>query len=225
MFKIKVPGGADVTAEIRLTLARGGPFIAWEGAPDATDADVTGDMLASRNVVDYLWAAVERGKLQADDLGFVQVPARVVAVQEGKITFEERVTVGLTLPSRHGDAQLSSNQLQREMLAIFSTAMATMAKSANDAIREVSIAHFKTMEKAHEALTAVAASADKLSGLTDKIFDDSRERAAAMMHELRKNAQAQSSPASGGIKDIKDVMELFKVVKTFTELDPPAKKG
>ena len=87
MFGLKVPNGTDVSAEVCLTLTRGGPFVAWDGPPDATDADVTGDLLASRNVVNYLWAAVDRGKLQADEMGFVSVPARIVAVQEGKPFF------------------------------------------------------------------------------------------------------------------------------------------
>ena len=225
MFKVKVPGGADVTAEIRLTLTRGGPFTAWTGPPDATDDDVTGDMLASRNVVEYLWAAVERGKLQADEIGYVQVPGRVVAVQEGKITFEEKVTIGLTLPARHGDAQMSVPQLQREMLAIFATAMSTMAKSANDTIRDVSTAHFKTLEKAHEALTAVAASTDKLSGLADKISEDSRDRAVALVHEARKGSQAAQtqakSPLSDGLRDIKELTSLMNMLKSFAEEKDP----
>jgi hypothetical protein len=230
MFKVKVPSGGDVTAEIRLTLTRGGPFTAWEGPPDATDADVTGDMLASRNVVDYLWAAVERGKLQADEIGYVQVPARVVTLQEGKICFEEKITIGLTLPVRHSDAHMSTPQLQREMLAIFATAMSTLAKSANDTIRDVSAAHQKTLEKAHEALTAVAASTDKLSGLADKIFEDSRDRAQALVHEARKGgqaAQAQTqakSPLSDGIRDIKEITSLMNMLKALAEDKDPLGK-
>jgi len=228
MFKVKVPGGADVTAEIRLTLTRGGPFTAWEGPPDATDADVTSDMLSSRNVVDYLWGAIERGKLQADEIGYVQVPARVVALQEGKITFEEKITIGLTLPPRHGDAQMSVPQLQREMLAIFATAMSTMAKSANETIRDVSAAHFKTLEKAHEALTAVAASTDKLSGLADKIFEDSRDRAQALVHEARKGGQAaqtqSKSPLGEGMRDLKEVMSMINMIKSVTEEKDPMGK-
>lgn len=228
MFKVKVPGGADVTAEIRLTLTRGGPFTAWEGPPDATDADVTSDMLSSRNVVDYLWGAIERGKLQADEIGYVQVPARVVALQEGKIAFEEKITIGLTLPPRHGDAQMSVPQLQREMLAIFASAMSTMAKSANETIRDVSAAHFKTLEKAHEALTAVAASTDKLSGLADKIFEDSRDRAQALVHEARKSGQAaqtqSKSPLGEGMRDLKEVMSLINMIKSVTEEKDPSGK-
>jgi hypothetical protein len=100
MFGLKVPTGADVIAEVRFTLTRGGPFVAWDGSPEATDADVTGDLLASRNVVAYLWAAVDKGKLQADEMGFVSVPARIVALQDGKPFFDEKVAIGLTLPAR-----------------------------------------------------------------------------------------------------------------------------
>ena len=63
MFSLKVPPGAEVSVEVRLSLARGKPFVAWDGPPDASDADVTGDILANRNTVAYLWSAVDRGKL------------------------------------------------------------------------------------------------------------------------------------------------------------------
>ena len=62
----------------------------------------------------------------------------------------------------------------------------------------------QTMEQAHSALTTVAASADKLTGLADKIFEDSRER-APLVHEARK-ARSQGpkqSPLSDSVRDIK----------------------
>ena len=305
MFGIKVPTGADVMAEVRFTLTRGGPFVAWDGPPEATDADVTGDLLASRNVVAYLWAAVDRGKLQADEMGFVNVPARVVALQDGKVFFDEKVTIGLTLPTRPGDSPMSGFQLQREMMALLSAALSTMQTAASEAIeqvssasiaaiqaasatiekvsaasmsamQQVSIAHEKTMERAqegldhmsaavasaikevnaahqksletahqalgqmtaassgamkdvgaanlkameqaHTALTTVAASADKLTGLADKIFEDSRERAQALVHEARKGQpQAQQSPLSDSVRDIKAMTDLMMMVKSVTE--------
>ena len=299
MFGLKVPSGADVIAEVRFTLTRGGPFVAWDGSPEATDADVTGDLLASRNVVAYLWAAVDKGKLQADEMGFVSVPARIVALQDGKLFFDEKVAIGLTLPARPGDSPMSGFQLQREMMALLSSALSTMQKAASEAIeqvsaasvaaiqaasaasmsaiKEVSIAHEKTMEraqegldhmsaavasaikevnaahqkslesahqalgqltaassgamkdvgaanlkameKAHEALTTVSASADKLTGLAEKIFDDSRERAAALVHEARKAATAAKpeSPMAEQVKDIRAMTDLMMMVKSITE--------
>lgn len=299
MFGLKVPTGADVIAEVRFTLTRGGPFVAWDGPPEATDSDVTGDLLASRNVVAYLWAAVDKGKLQADEMGFVSVPARIVALQNGKVFFDDKVNIALTLPARPGDSPMSGFQLQREVLALLSTALATMQKAASEAIeqvsaasvaaiqaasaasmsaiKEVSIAHEKTMERAqegldhmsasvanalkeinaahqkslesahqaldhmaaasdsaikdvgaanlkameqaHSALTTVAASADKLTGLADKIFEDSRERAAALVHETRKGAQqvAKQTPLSDSVRDIKAMTDLMMMVKSVTE--------
>lgn len=323
MFGLKVPTGADVIAEVRFTLTRGGPFVAWDGSPEATDSDVTGDLLGSRNVVAYLWAAVDKGKLQADEMGYVSVPARIVAIQNGKLFFDEKVSIGLTLPARPGDSPLSGFQLQREMLALLSTALSTMQRAASEAIeqvssaslaaiqaananiekvsaaslvaiqaanadiekvsaasmsaiKEVSNAHQKTMERAqeglehmsaavasaikemnaahqkslesahqaldhmaaasdsaikdvgaanlkameqaHSALTTVAASADKLTGLADKIFEDSRERAQALVHEARKGAQpAKQSPLSDSVRDIKAVTDLMMMVKDVTE--------
>ena len=297
MFGLKVPTGADVIAEVRFTLTRGGPFVAWDGPPEATDSDVTGDLLASRNVVAYLWAAVDKGKLQADEMGFVSVPARIVALQNGKVFFDEKVNVALTLPARPGDSPMSGFQLQREMLALLSTALSTMQRAASEAIeqvsaasvaaiqaasaasmsaiKEVSIAHEKTMERAqegldhmsasvanalkeinaahqkslesahqaldhmaaasgsaikdvgaanlkameqaHSALTTVGASADKLTGMADKIFEDSRERAQALVHEVRKAAQTKQSPLSDGVRDIKAMTDLMMMVKSVTE--------
>lgn len=259
MFGLKVSAGSDVTVEVKLTLARGAPFVAWDGPPDASDADVTGDMLANRNVVAYLWAAADRGKLKVDELGFTHVPARVVAMQGTDIISDDRVTIGLTLPPKSGDAQMSSYQLQRELLAMLSSAMSAMQKSASEAIAQVSTAgvnaikemsaahsqqmqrsqdaldhvaahtstalkdlgtaHQKTLEKAHEALTTVAASADKLTGLADKIFEDSRERAAALVHEARKGAAAAKpeSPMSEQVKDIRAMTDLMMMVKSVTE--------
>ncbi len=306
MFGLKVPTGADVIAEVRFTLTRGGPFVAWDGSPEATDSDVTGDLLGSRNVVAYLWAAVDKGKLQADEMGYVSVPARIVAIQNGKLFFDEKVSIGLTLPARPGDSPLSGFQLQREMLALLSTALSTMQRAASEAIeqvssaslaaiqaananiekvsaasmsaiKEVSSAHQKTMERAqeglehmsaavasaikemnaahqkslesahqaldhmaaasdsaikdvgaanlkameqaHSALTTVAASADKLTGLADKIFEDSRERAAALVHETRKGAQqaAKQTPLSDSVRDIKAMTDLMMMVKSVTE--------
>jgi hypothetical protein len=320
--------------------------VAWDGPPEATDSDVTGDILASRNVVAYLWAAVDRGKLQADEMGFVSVPARIVALQNGKVFFDDKVTISLTLPARPGDSPMSGFQLQREMLALLSTALSTMQKAASEAIeqvssasvaaiqaananiekvsaaslaaiqaanqaantniervsaaslvaiqaanadiekvsaasmsaiQQVSSAHEKTMERAqegldhmsaavasaikevntahqksmeaaqqaighmttassgaikdvgaanvkameqaHSALTTVSASADKLTGIADKIFEDSRERAAALVQEVRKAAQAQkpASPLSDSVKDIKTAAELVMFFKAATE--------
>jgi hypothetical protein len=304
MFGLKVPTGADVIAEVRFTLTRGGPFVAWDGSPEATDSDVTSDLLGSRNVVAYLWAAVDKGKLQADEMGYVSVPARIVAIQNGKLFFDEKVSIGLTLPARPGDSPLSGFQLQREMLALLSTALSTMQKAASEAIeqvsaaslaaiqaananiekvsaasmsaiKEVSSAHQKTMERAqegldhmsaavanaikevnaahqkslesahqaldhmaaasdsaikdvgaanlkameqaHSALTTVGASADKLTGMADKIFEDSRERAQALVHEVRKAAQTKQSPLSDGVRDIKAMTDLMMMVKSVTE--------
>jgi len=279
--------------------------VAWDGPPEATDSDVTGDLLASRNVVAYLWAAVDKGKLQADEMGFVSVPARIVALQNGKVFFDDKVNIALTLPARPGDSPMSGFQLQREMLALLSTALSTMQKAASEAIeqvssasiaaiqaasatiekvsaasmsaiQEVSSAHQKTMERAqegldhmsaavanaikeinaahqkslesahqaldhmaaasssaikdvgaanlkameqaHSALTTVAASADKLTGLADKIFEDSRERAQALVHEARKGAQPEKqSPLSDGVRDIKTAAELVMFFKAATE--------
>lgn len=308
MFGLKVPTGADVIAEVRFTLTRGGPFVAWDGSPEATDADVTGDLLASRNVVAYLWAAVDKGKLQADEMGFVSVPARVVALQNGKLFFDDKVVIGLTLPARPVDSPMAGFQLQREMLAMLATGLATMQKSASEsiqqvsaaslaaiqaananiervsaasmaAIKEVSIAHEKTLERAHEglahmsaavasaikdisaahqkslesahqtidrihavsssaikdvaatsikameqahlALTTVAASTDKITGLADKIFEDSRDRAQALVHEARKGAQpAKDSTMSDSVRDIKAVTDLMMMVRDVTEGKP-----
>ncbi len=259
MFGVKVPTGADVSAEVRFSLSRGAPLVAWYGSPDATDSDVTGDMLASRNVVAYLWAAVDRGKLRADDMGVVSVPARIVAIQNDENILDEKVNISLTLPAKSGDAQMSSYQLQREMLSMMSSTLAAMQKATAEAIsdistagvnaikemaaahyrsqekaqetlnhvsantsaalKELSTSHQKTIEKAHEALTTVATSADKLSGLADKIFEDSRERAAALVHEVRRGAQAQksSSPISDSVKDIKTAAELVMFFKAATE--------
>ena len=306
MFGLKVPTGTDVIAEVRFTLTRGGPFVAWDGPPEATDSDVTSDLLASKNVVAYLWAAVDRGKLQADEMGFVSVPARVVALEEGKVFFDEKVMIGLTLPTRPGDSPMSGFQLQREMMALLSSALSTMQKAASEAIEQVSsasiaaiqaasatidkvtaasmsaiqqvstahektmeraqegldhmsaavasaikevnaahqkslesahqalgqmtaassgaikdvaAANLKAMEKAHEALTTVATSADKLTGLAEKIFDDSRDRAAALVHEARKAATATKpeSPMAEQVKDIRAMTDLMMMVKSITE--------
>lgn len=306
MFGLRVPTGADVIAEVRFTLTRGGPFVAWDGPPEATDADVTDDLLASRNVVAYLWAAADKGKLQADEMGFVSVPARVVALQDGKVFFDEKVAIGLTLPARPVDSPMAGFQLQREMLSMLATGLATMQKAASEsiqqissasiaaiqtangtiekvsaasmaAIKEVSNAHEKTLERAHEglahmtaavasaikdinvahqqalasahqaidhihaasssaikdvaaasikameqahsALTTVAASTDKIAGLADKIFEDSRDRAQALVHEARKGAQqpAKESPMSDSVRDIKAMTDLMMMVKDITE--------
>ena len=86
MFGLKVPTGADVIAEVRFTLTRGGPFVAWDGSPEATDSDVTGDLLGSRNVVAYLWAAVRYVENTRDALvshrakGGVAGPAVTLAI-------------------------------------------------------------------------------------------------------------------------------------------------
>lgn len=304
--------------------------MAWDGSPEATDADVTGDLLASRNVVAYLWAAVDKGKLQADEMGFVSVPARVVALQNGKLFFDDKVVIGLTLPARPVDSPMAGLQLQREMLAMLATGLAAMQKSANEsiqqvsaaslaaiqaanqaananiervstasltaiqaanadiekvsaasmaAIKEVSIAHEKTLERAHEglahmsaavasaikdisaahqkslesahqtierihaasssaikdvaaanikameqahlALTTVAASTEKITGLADKIFEDSRDRAQALVHETRKGAQpAKQSPMSDSVRDIKAMTDLMMMVRDVTEGKP-----
>lgn len=306
MFGLKVPTGTDVIVEVRFTLTRGGPFVAWDGPPEATDSDVTGDLLACRNAVAYLWAAVDKGKLQADEMGFVSVPARVVALQDGQVFFDEKVTIGLTLPARPGDSPMSGFQLQREMLALLGTALATMQKAATEAVQQVSsasiaaiqvasatiekisaasmsaiqevssahqktlerahegldhmsasvagaikevntahqkaletahqalelinaasssaikdvgAAHLKAMEQAHAALTTVAASADKVTGLADKIFEDSRDRAQALVHEARKGATAAKpeSPMAEQVKDLRAMTDLMMMVKSITE--------
>ena len=257
MFGLKLPTGAEVSVEVRLTLARGAPLVAWDGPPDASDADVTGDILANRNAVAYLWSAIDRGKLKADDMGYVSVPARVVAIQKEEVVVDERVSIGLTMPPKGGDGPMSSYQLQRDILALISTAIGGMQRAASEAIEKVSsasvtaikdvaaanlktmekahealsstsansstalkdvaAANLKTMEKAHEALMAVAASTDKLSGLTDKIFEDSRERAQALVHEVRKGAQSKQSPLSDGVRDIKAMTDLMMMVKSVTE--------
>jgi hypothetical protein len=180
-------------------------------------------------------------------------------MQGADIISDDRVTIGLTLPPKSGDAQMSSYQLQRELLAMLSSAMSAMQKSASEAIAQVSTAgvnairemsaahsqqmqksqdaldrvaghtsaalkdlgtaHHKTLEKAHEALTTVAASADKLTGLADKIFEDSRERAAALVHEARKSATAAKaeSPMAEQVKDIRAMTDLMMMVKSITE--------
>ena len=45
-----------------------------------------------------------KGKLQADEMGFVSVPARIVALQTGKVFFDDKVNIALTLPARPGDS-------------------------------------------------------------------------------------------------------------------------
>lgn len=259
MFGLKIPSGAEVSVEVRFSLARGAPLVAWDGSPDASDADVTGDILANRNAVAYLWSAIDRGKLKSDEMGYVSVPARVVAIQRDEVVFDEKVSIGLTMPPKAGDGQMSSYQLQRDILALLTTAIGTIQKASCDAIEKVSsasasaikdvgaanlkamekahealsnnstastaalkdvaAANLKAMEKAHEALTTVAASADKLTGLTEKIFDDSRERAAALVHEARKGAAAvkPESPMSEQVKDIRAMTELMMMVKSITE--------
>lgn len=77
---------------------------------------------------------------------------------------------------------------------------------------------------------AVVASTDKLSGLADKIFEDSRDRAAALVHEARKagqaaQAQTQSkSPLSDGIRDIKEITALMNMMKALAEDKDPLGK-
>ena len=77
---------------------------------------------------------------------------------------------------------------------------------------------------------AVAASTDKLSGLADKIFEDSRDRAAALVHEARKGgqaAQAQTqakSPLSDGIRDIKEITSLMNMMQALAEDKDPLGK-
>ena len=259
MFGLKVPTGAEVDVEIRLSLARGAPFVVWDGSPDASDADVTGDILANRNALAYLWSAIDRGKLRPDDMGYVCVPARVVATQQDEVVFDEKVSIGLTMPPKGSDGAMSSQQLQRDILALLATAIGAIQKAACDAIekvtsasanalkdvatanlkamekaheamrdtstastaalKDVAAANLKAMEKAHEALTTVATSADKLTGLAEKIFDDSRDRAAALVHEARKAATATKpeSPMAEQVKDIRAMTDLMMMVKSITE--------
>jgi hypothetical protein len=92
-----------------------------------------------------------------------------------------------------------------------------MAAASGSAIKDVGAANLKAMEQAHSALTAVGASADKLTGMADKIFEDSRERAQALVHEVRKAAQTKQSPLSDGVRDIKAMTDLMMMVKSVTE--------
>lgn len=97
-----------------------------------------------------------------------------------------------------------------------SDAMSTVSGQGTTVLRDMASAHQTTLKQAHDALTTIAQSADKLSGLADKIFDDSRERAAALVHEVRKNGQA-GSKVSDGLKDLKSVADLMMTFKAVTE--------
>mgnify|MGYP000850400714 CR=1 FL=1 len=97
-----------------------------------------------------------------------------------------------------------------------SDAMSTVSGQGTTVLRDMASAHQQTLKQAHDALTTIAQSADKLSGLADKIFDDSRERAAALVHEVRKNGQA-GPKVSDGLKDLKNVTKLMMTFKAVTE--------
>ena len=68
------------------------------------------------------------------------------------------------------------------------------------------------------ALTKSRRRADKLTNLADKIFEDSRERAQALVHEAPQGDQtAKQSPLSDSVRDIKAMTDLMMMVKSVTE--------
>lgn len=244
MFNLRVPQGSDVQVEVRLGLRSGPTFTAWEGSPDATDNDVINDMLANRSTLSYLWHAVDKSRLTIDDMNYVQVPARIVAIQDKEITFDEKIRIGLTLPPRNADHNqpISNQALLKELIGVFVNSLTSTHKAQSEAleklgsamtsaikdislstqsttataIKEIAVAHQHSMEKAHDALKAVVASSDKLSGLADKIFEDSRDKGAALVHESRKNAKVAQTVGEQ-CRDFKSVVDLGLSIKSITE--------
>ncbi len=154
MFGLKIPSGADTVVQIRLTVSRGRPPVVWQGSPDHSDDAVTADLLAKQNVAAYLWAALNRGKLQEDDLGFAHIPARVVAMRHGEIVFAERVSIPLMMPPRASPTPTPDDQAQRDMLTMVETALSTMQRHASEAIAQVSIASINALREINAAQAA-----------------------------------------------------------------------
>ena len=98
----------------------------------------------------------------------VSIPARVVAIQDDENVLDEKVNISLTLPTKGGDAQMSSYQLQREMLSMMSTTLAAMQKATAEAIsdisaagvnaiKEMAAAHYRSQEGARHAWPGLGA--------------------------------------------------------------------
>lgn len=187
MFGLRIPNGADTVVQIRLTLSRGRPPVVWQGSPDDSDDAVTAGLLAKQNVAAYLWAALHRGKLQEDDLGFTRIPARVVAMRHSEIVFDERVSIPLMMPPRNSPAPPPSYQAQRDVLAIVETALNTMQRNASETIAQVSIASINALREINAAQAASMEQAQQ-----------TLERIGAMItdaHRMQAQAHAHAHPA------------------------------
>ena len=213
MFSLKVPPGAEVSVEVRLSLARGKPFVAWDGPPDASDADVTGDILANRNAVAYLWSAVDRGKLAPDEMNYVSVPARVVAIQQDEVIFDEKVLIGLTLPPRAGDSPMSGFQLQREMIALLSSALSTMQKAASEAIEKVSAASMQAIQTAStniekvsaasmQAIQTASATIEKVSAASMSAIQEVSRAHEKTMERSQEGLDHMSAAVANAVKEV-----------------------
>jgi predicted transcriptional regulator len=176
--------------------------VVWQGSPDHSDDAVTAGLLAKQNVAAYLWAALNRGKLQEDDLGFTRIPARVVAMRHGEIVFDERVSIPLMMPRRGAPAPTPSYHAQRDMLTIVETALSTMQRNASEAIAQVSIASINALREINAAQVASMERAQQTLERIGAVIADAKRGQAQTdtqgAHEIPQDPAVAPEAASAG---------------------------
>lgn len=214
MFGVKIPKG-DYRIEIRLILGRGQPVLAWNGDPSVPDTQIIDEIAHNQNVSKILHKAVKKGKLRADELDIVIVQAKLYVYQDKEVIFDSPIEMNIAL----GDDEefVDQAKIYSDMLIRFDSTVEKINRNASDSIKEIHSTSVDAMAKIADAVGKVAQSTDKLSGLAEKIFTDSSDRTAALLHEVRNSQKAANT--QDGIKQIKQLFELLQYLKSFGNED------
>lgn len=230
MFGKVIPDGPNIIVEIRLALSKGWPVTAWRGSGKTPEADVLEEITRSSNVMQYINKAAERGRLKVDELGTCLISAKLLVYNDKEFLFDDTIEFVLSLVSPREDLTNQTVVLEKlfamytaslkditvaatASLSVASAALKDVASAATTAVQQMAESHSKTTQKGHEQLGLIANSADRLSGLAQEIFKDSGERAAALIQEVRN--QAQPKKTQDPMADFKGFLDLFGSLKAL----------
>lgn len=250
-FGVDSPRSSQVTIKIRFIVGRGKPFIAWEGPSDSNEVAVQEEICRSHLVCAYIKRATESSRLKPGEDGVYHIPAKLAFYEDGQM-LEEKATEVPVYPldtaminnaSSADTTALDVIKTMTESLTMREDHMQRLIEQVNRmhdshqrAITEISKSSLAAIDKisqhAAAAFSAAAAPFADMSKSLVKAVDDCRTQSSGsakeaqdLLIEALKNRIIESNQVSKPsiAQDIKDVMQLWPMVKGFlgeTDMKP-----
>ena len=177
MFGKDLPDSTTISVAIKIAVGRGHPLMAWTGAPKTPEQDIIEDISRNTSVTRYLYKAIDRGRINPDELGCCQVPAYLCVLEDNQQIDETPIQLTLNLSPPKEDLGNPAVLLEK-MFSMYAQAIDKITVSSTSAIEKVASSHSTTMSEAHKVLGVSSAESAKL--LAASAQESSRILAAAV---------------------------------------------